>query len=96
MDVYFKPPFRKYVKKQTRPFQLVIEDEVEKIVENPELGTSKKGDLSHFRIHKFVYQKQTFLVSYRFRKSEIDFYTVGTHENFYRELKRYAKGRKGL
>jgi hypothetical protein len=92
MRIYFKPSFRKFVKKQPRPFQLVIEDEVEKIVEDPELGVSKKGDLSDFRIHKFFYHKQTFLTSYRQWESDIVFYTLGNHENFYRELKRYLKG----
>ncbi len=92
MRIYFKPPFRKFVKKQPMPFQLVIEDEVEKVVEDPELGVSKKGDLSDFRAHKFFYHKQTFLISYRRWESEIIFYTLGSHENFYRELKRYLKG----
>ncbi len=92
MRAYFKPPFRKFVKKQTRPFQLVIEDEVENIIQNPELGDLKKGDLSNFRIHRFFYGKQTFLISYRQWESEIVFYTLGSHENFYRGLKRYLKG----
>jgi hypothetical protein len=91
MDVYFKSPFRKFVKKQPRPFQLVIEDEVDKIVGNPGLGDSKKGDLIDFRVHKFPYRNQMFLISYRLRETELAFFTVGTHENFYRELKRYVK-----
>jgi hypothetical protein len=31
MKILYKPPFRKFVKKQTRPLQLAIEDEIEKI-----------------------------------------------------------------
>ena len=42
MKVFYKPPFRRLVKKQTRPFQLVNEDEVEKIVINPDVGKPKK------------------------------------------------------
>ncbi|MCF8131111.1 MAG: type II toxin-antitoxin system RelE/ParE family toxin [Deltaproteobacteria bacterium] len=91
MDVYFKSPFRKFVKKQARPFQLIIEDEVDKIVKNPGLGDLRKGDLAGFRVHKFYYQDRIFLISYRLRESELNFFTVGTHENFYRELKRYVK-----
>jgi len=91
MDIYFKSPFKKFVKKQARPFQLVIEDEVDRIIENPSVGASKKGDLADFRVHKFSYRNQVYLISYRLRESELGFFTVGTHENFYRELKRYVK-----
>jgi hypothetical protein len=42
MKVFYKPPFRRFVKKQTRPFHLVNEDEVEKIVINPDVGKPKK------------------------------------------------------
>ncbi len=91
MDKLYKPPFRKFVKKQTRPFQLIIEDEVEKVIVNPEIGESKKGDLKGFRVHKFSFTKNRFLIAYRFQGDDIVFYMVGAHENFYRELKRYLR-----
>ena len=91
MDRFFKLPFRKFVKKQRRPLQLTIEDEVDKITQNPNLGIAKKSDLSGFRIHKFSYHKQAYLVSYRIQETEIVFFTVGPHENFYRNLKIYLK-----
>ena len=91
MEIYYKSPFRKYVKKQTRPFQLVIEDEVEKIIRDPELGILKKRDLSGFRVHKFTFKKQLYLIAYSFIEAEILFYQIGTHENFYRQLRRYLR-----
>jgi mRNA-degrading endonuclease RelE of RelBE toxin-antitoxin system len=91
MEIYYKPPFRKFVKKQARPFQLVIEDEVEEVVANPSIGNSKKGDLSGFRVHKFAFRTQNFLIAYRVMEDDILFYMIGPHENFYRELKRYLK-----
>ena len=91
MEIFYKPPFRKFVKKQTRPFQLVIEDEVEEVVANPGIGNSKKGDLSGFRAHKFAFKTQKFLIAYRVMEDDILFYMIGPHENFYRELKRYLK-----
>lgn len=91
MDMFFKLPFRKFVKKQSRSFQLAIEDEVDRIAQTPNLGIAKKSDLSGFRIHKFNYHKQTYLVSYRLKETEIVFFTVGPHENFYRNLKKYLK-----
>ena len=52
------------------------------------MGESKKGDLAGFRVHKFFYGKQKFLIAYRFQDTEIVFFKIGTHENFYRELKK--------
>ena len=91
MDKFYKPPFRKFVKKHTRPFQLVIEDEVEKVIINPEIGESKKGYLKGFRVHKFSFKKNGFLIAYRFQGEGIFFYMIGAHEHFYRELKRYLR-----
>ena len=91
MKPLYKAAFRKFVKKQRRPFQLAIEDEVEKILNIPEAGVFKKGDLSGFRVHKFMLKKQEYLIAYRIQKEDIVFYLIGTHENFYRELRRYMK-----
>jgi mRNA-degrading endonuclease RelE of RelBE toxin-antitoxin system len=91
MEIFYKPPFRKFVKKQTRSFQLVIEDEVEEITISPDMGESKKGDLTGFRVHKFSYGKQKLLIAYRFKEAAIVFFMIGSYENFYRELKRYLR-----
>ena len=91
MKVLYKPLFRRFVKKQTRPFQLVIEDEVETIIANPESGAVKKGDLSGFQVHKFTFTKQEFLIAYCVQEKDIVFYMVGPHENFYSKLKRYIR-----
>jgi len=89
MDVFYQPTFRKYVKKQTRPFQLSLEDEIENIIAAPEIGVAKKGDLLGFKIHKFYFHKQLYLIAYKVEVKTIIFYMAGTHENFYRNLKRY-------
>jgi hypothetical protein len=91
MMISYKSPFRKFVKKQTRSFQLVIEDEVESVIRNPLSGEGKKGDLVGLRIHKFSYQGQQFLLSYVIQTGDLTFFTIGSHENFYRELKKYLK-----
>lgn len=91
MLISYKPPFKKFVKKQARSFQLVIEDEVEAIIQNPLAGETKKGDLTGFRIYEFSYQGQNFLLSYVIRTEGIVFFTIGSHENFYRELKKDIK-----
>jgi hypothetical protein len=91
MGTFFKSPFKKFVKKQARSFQLVIEDEVEKIIITPDIGETKKGDLSEFRVYKFAYRKQKFLIAYRSQNKDIVFFKIGPHENFYRELKKYLR-----
>jgi hypothetical protein len=91
MNVFYKSAFRKFTKKQARGFQLVIEDEAEKILKDPGIGEIKKGDLSGFRVHKFIFQKQKYLIAYKMQKDDIIFYMIDTHENFYRELKHYIR-----
>ncbi|MFQ5712512.1 MAG: type II toxin-antitoxin system RelE/ParE family toxin [Candidatus Scalinduaceae bacterium] len=91
MGVLFKPPFKKFVKKQSRPFQLAIEDEVENILNDPDIGEVKKGNLSGFKVYKFNFKGQQFLIAYLLKQNNIIFYMIGTHENFYLRLKRYLK-----
>jgi hypothetical protein len=91
MQPLYKAPFRKFVKKQPRAFQLIIEDEVEKISTTPALGTTKKGDLAPFQVHKFLHKGQEYLMAYRWEDNILIFYMIGSHENFYRDLKRYVK-----
>lgn len=92
MDILYKPAFRNFVKKQPRSFQLAIEDQTEKIRENPSAGEEKKGALSGFRIHKFAFKGQAYLIAYELQNNCIIVYMIDTHENFYRNLKRYIKG----
>jgi plasmid stabilization system protein ParE len=92
----YKKPFTQFVKKQAKPFQAAIEDEVLLICENPELGELKVGDLAGIRVYKFKFNRQEYLIAYRHNAETIeilliDFYKIGTHENFYTELKKYLK-----
>lgn len=91
MDISYKPPFRKFVKKQSRAFQLAIEDEVEGLRKTPDRGEAKKGDLTGVRVHKFKFQRQEYLIAYKAGSNTIMFCMIGTHGNFYRELKKYFR-----
>jgi len=91
MEVSYRRPFKKFLKKQNRGLQLAIEDEATMIIETPEVGESKRGDLAGFRVHKFKFHGQEYLIAYIARDRQIVFYSIGTHENFYRELKQYLK-----
>jgi mRNA-degrading endonuclease RelE of RelBE toxin-antitoxin system len=91
MNALFKPMFRKFVKKQDRAFQLAIEDEVFEVLKTPRSGEKKRGDLAGLRVHKFKFHGQEYLMAYTIEARDIVFYMIGTHENFYRELKSYLK-----
>ena len=103
MQVSFKRPFAKFVKKAHKPLQLAIEDSVELICSNPDIGENKVGDLSGIQVYKFRFNRQEYLIAYRLLDSPvgkpiahvdilvIDFYQVGLHENFYDTLKRYLR-----
>ncbi len=91
MELFFKPPFRKFVKKQSRPFQLVIEDEVDNILNDPDIGEAKKGGLSELNVHIFNFKGQQFLIAYLSKTNKIILYLIGSHKNFYLKLKRYLK-----
>lgn len=103
MKPNYKPPFSRFVKKAHKPLQLAIEDAVESVCDNPEIGEAKVGDLAGISVFKFKFNRQQYLIAYHPPAAEahcrgidvefliIDFYQVGSHENFYDELKRYLK-----
>ena len=94
----YKRPFVQFIKKAHKPLKLAIEDAVEDVCADPDIGELKTGDLSGIRVYKFRFNRQQYLIAYRLPLQEaeveflaIDFYQVGTHENFYASLKRYMK-----
>ncbi|PKN60777.1 MAG: hypothetical protein CVU53_01415 [Deltaproteobacteria bacterium HGW-Deltaproteobacteria-11] len=91
MNKMFAPAFRRFVKKQSLPLQLAIQDEVDDIGNNPGIGEEKKGDLTDFRVHKFRFHQKEYLIAYEVAKANLIFVMIGTHENFYRDLKKYKK-----
>ena len=57
---------------------------------DPFLGDIKKGDLSDVYVYKFKMAKQFTLLAYSFENKTITLtlLALGTHENFYRDLKK--------
>ena len=85
------PRFKRYVKKLPRQFQQFILDTVEEVLADPKVGQLKKGDLEGFRVHKFTMGRQLTLIAYKVENDSLVLYQVGSHENFYKNLKRYLK-----
>ena len=98
MKPNYKRPFAQYVKKAYKPLQLAIEDAVELVCDSPDIGEPKVGDLAGIRVYKFRFNRQEYLLAYRPPVEDlplefliIDFYQVGSHENFYADLKHYLR-----
>lgn len=65
-----------------------VDDAVQAIVGHPEIGEAKKGDLAGVRVYKFQCVGQLMLLAYEYDPATRLLLLLGSHENFYRELKR--------
>ena len=83
---HFEKAYKKLHKNQLADANKAIKE----VIENPEIGEQKKGDLSNIRVHKFKMVKQLILLAYSFDGVAIvlTFIAIGSHENFYRDIKR--------
>ena len=81
--------FQKAVKKLHANQKLELDNAIQQLIQNPEIGELKKGDLTGVRVFKFKMQNQLTLLGYRFINDEpcLLMLSVGSHENFYRDLK---------
>lgn len=81
--------FKKAVKKLHKNQKADLDDAVRAIIDNPNLGVQKVGDLSSVRVYKFKMLKQLTLLAYQIDDSQLvlTLLMIGTHENFYRDVK---------
>lgn len=84
------PTFKKVVKKLKKNQKAVLDEAVKVLVDEPESGIKKNGDLSYLRVYKFKMLKQEMLLGYSYEDGSIilELLNLGTHENFYRDMKR--------
>lgn len=89
IKVFESNRFAKALSKLNNAQCKVVEDEIDNIIENPEIGEQKVGDLSHLRVHKFKVKNQQMLLGYTWIESKIELYLLqlGSHENFYKKMK---------
>lgn len=94
IDIYQTSRFEKSLNRLTQQDQDSIDDEIDRIIENPEIGERKKGDLSYLSVHKFYLGKQQYLLGYSWQDKKLELYllSLGSHENYYDEQKRHRKG----
>lgn len=90
IEVYQTNVFKKTLNKLTSRSRKLVEDEIEKIIQDPEIGPQKRGDLNYMRVHKFSISNKEFLLGYNWNEGKITLtlLALGPHENFYRDAKR--------
>ncbi len=59
------------------------------VIDNPLIGQQKCGDLRTVRVYKFKMQRQLTLLAYSYEDDilVLTFIALGSHENFYRDIK---------
>ncbi len=90
MEILQTPTFKRYVKKLHKNQKRDLDKAIKEIADNPYVGEIKKGDLDGVRVYKFKMIKQLTLIAYEFHANQLQLImlTMGTHENFYRNLKK--------
>ena len=90
MNILQTPTFKKQLKKLHKNQKTDLDKAVRIIMKDPFLGEMKKGDLSGVQVYKFKMVKQLTLIAYKFYEGELLLVMLafGSHENFYRDLKK--------
>lgn len=93
IEVYQSSRFSKALDKLSESVLKVVEDEIDLIIGNPEIGEHKRGDLSYLRVHKFSLNGRQVLLGYNWQEEKLTLHllSIGSHENFYRNAKNRRK-----
>ena len=85
--------FYRSVKKLHNNQKRSLDKAIQKITKNPALGSIKKEDLTGVQVYKFKILNQTTLLAYTYntKNRTLILLALGTHENFYRDLKKSNK-----
>jgi len=82
------PAFKKAYKKLHSQHKSKVDDAIKAIIQNPEIGQEKKGDLAGIFVYKFKIYHQEILLAYEWDPQQRILLALGVHENFYRDLKK--------
>lgn len=86
--------FERKVKRFRKQEKKILDKQIQKILDNPNIGQGKKGDLRGVYVYKFKIHTIQYLLSYRFVGDDLELIMIGPHENYYRDLKTYLKSRE--
>jgi len=90
-EIIQSPVFAKQKKKLHKQQIKDLDEAVKSVFNDPTIGDMKVGDLQGVQVYKFRSKKQQILLAYEVIDSTLYLYTFGSHENFYRDLKKYLQ-----
>ena len=84
------PTFKKAVKKLHKNQKADLDEAIKELMTDPLLGEQKKGDLAFLRVYKFSMVNQLTLLGYSYEDGTVilELMALGSHENFYRDIKK--------
>ena len=91
MKIFQSRSFERKVKKYSKQEKKRLDNQIRKIIDDPSIGSEKKGDLRGVYVHKFKLQTVQYLLAYRFNDQTLELIMLGPHEKYYRDLKSYLK-----
>jgi len=89
MQIVQTRQFKQGVKKLTPNQKKELDAAIKIIMNNPAIGQQKKGDLDFLWVYKFRMNNQLTLLAYSYEEQIITLtlLALGSHENFYRDIK---------
>ena len=82
------PSFKKSYKKLHSKDKTKVDQAIHQIIENPQIGQEKRGNLAGVYVYKFKIHDCENLLAYQWCPKERILLALGVHENFYRNLKK--------
>jgi len=90
LEIEHYPSFLKTLKRLRKNEKKDLDDAVRAVAKDINIGELKKGDLNGIRVYKFHMVNQLALLAYEYDdvSDKLTLLSFGSHENFYRDLKK--------
>jgi mRNA-degrading endonuclease RelE of RelBE toxin-antitoxin system len=82
------PTFQRSYKKLNKRDKAILDAAIKEIIADPAIGRFKKGDLPDHQVHKVKDKNKQWLIAYVYSTGLLELVDFGSHQNFYRDLKR--------
>jgi mRNA-degrading endonuclease RelE of RelBE toxin-antitoxin system len=90
LEIVHYPSFLRALKRLRKNEKKDLDDAVRAVAADISIGELKKGDLNGIRVYKFRMVNQLALLAYEYDdiNDMLTLLAFGSHENFYRDLKK--------